>query len=348
MKINNKKIIVSTLALAMGAALAGSISGSVAWYQYSTRATASMEGVAAGTSRNLQITTTAAAAASKTHADWGWDVNLGKQDLQPVSPTVTDNVPSAFKRHSVRQYPAGKDAETTDYLKADLYFQSIDEDKLREEVTVYLETFRVNYTGSQQLDDALRIAISDGTNKFLVAKTAGDTITQGHLDLNKDGTDDRWIFEADDARWLSADGKKVSTIKPAKDADVTSYFTDEKCTVAATGTADGKTTYYVKGAAPADSATESDGDYILYGTQEKYTSTAWSALTTTFTDAYTVGTAGSFSFNTLESESEAAHLELYIWLEGWAKLGSPASSIWDSALHGEDFSLQMRFQTVAE
>ena len=55
MKINNKKIIVSTLALAMGAALAGSISGSVAWYQYSTRASAQIAGSAAGTARNLYV-----------------------------------------------------------------------------------------------------------------------------------------------------------------------------------------------------------------------------------------------------------------------------------------------------
>ena len=355
MKINNKKIIVSTLALAMGAALAGSISGSVAWYQYSTRATASMSGVAAGTSRNLMISTSAAAAASKTSTDWGWDVQFASQDLEPVSPTVNPSTlaVSAFKKHSVRQYVAGKDAvANTDYLKADLYFQSIDENKAREAVTVYLETFNVNYTGGEHLDDALRVAISDGTHNYVTAKAAGDTTTQGHLDLNNDGTDDRWIFEADDSRWLSADGKKVSTIKPAKDADVTSYFTDETCETPATGTADGKTVYYVKGSEPADSATEAghEGDYILYGSQEKYTSTAWSALTTSFTDEYTAApTAGSLSFDTLESDSTAAHLEIYVWLEGWAEIGSPtASNIWDNALHGEDFSIQMRFQTEAE
>ena len=54
MKIN-KKVMVTTLALAMGAALAGSISGSVAWYQYSTRASAQLTGTSVGTSRNLQI-----------------------------------------------------------------------------------------------------------------------------------------------------------------------------------------------------------------------------------------------------------------------------------------------------
>ena len=55
MKINNKKIIVSTLALAMGAALAGSISGTVAWYQYSTRAPAEFLGVAAHCTENIEL-----------------------------------------------------------------------------------------------------------------------------------------------------------------------------------------------------------------------------------------------------------------------------------------------------
>ena len=55
MKLSNKKIIVSTLALAMGAALAGSISGSVAWYQYSTRASAVVNGVSAGVTGDMAV-----------------------------------------------------------------------------------------------------------------------------------------------------------------------------------------------------------------------------------------------------------------------------------------------------
>ena len=51
----NKKIIVSALALAMGATLAGSISGTVAWYQYSTRAQAAYIGTSIGASENLEI-----------------------------------------------------------------------------------------------------------------------------------------------------------------------------------------------------------------------------------------------------------------------------------------------------
>lgn len=53
MKKNLSKVIVPTLAIAIGAAIAGSISGTVAWYQYSTRVNVAYLGTSAGTSGNL-------------------------------------------------------------------------------------------------------------------------------------------------------------------------------------------------------------------------------------------------------------------------------------------------------
>ncbi len=357
MKINNKKIIVSTLALAMGAALAGSISGSVAWYQYSTRATAAMQGVSAGTSRNLKITQTAAAAANKAHADWGWDINLGKHDLKPVSPVVTSGVPGSFKSHGVRQFPFA-DAEGTEYLHYDLYFQSIDETGNREAVEVYLETFNVTYGGSKKLDEAIRFAISDGTTSLVTSKDAGTTVTQGHLDLNKDTVDDRWIFEADDRTGLVNDSgtwKKVDTVHLAKDELIpadTYYGTYSNYTLSnpiasGTVTAEGGVDYYKIGSAPGENASYNEGDYIIYSSgAASYDTTAWNAMKSTFTNEYTLGSTGSFHFTTLESDASAAHLSIYIWLEGWEEIDG--SSIWDSGLVGEQFSIQMRFQTLAE
>lgn len=54
MKIN-KKLVVSALALCMGAGLAGSITGTIAWYQYSTKSTVSMLSTSVGVRRNMQI-----------------------------------------------------------------------------------------------------------------------------------------------------------------------------------------------------------------------------------------------------------------------------------------------------
>ena len=55
MKLNKNKIIVSALGLVIGASLAGSVSGTIAWYQYSTRANVSFIGQASGFSGNLQM-----------------------------------------------------------------------------------------------------------------------------------------------------------------------------------------------------------------------------------------------------------------------------------------------------
>ena len=55
MKLNKNKIIVSALALVIGTSLAGSVTGTLAWYQYSTRANVSFIGQSSGFSGNLQM-----------------------------------------------------------------------------------------------------------------------------------------------------------------------------------------------------------------------------------------------------------------------------------------------------
>ena len=55
MKIKKKSIIIPAFALLIGASLAGSISGTVAWYQYSTRVNAAFVGTSVGASGNLQM-----------------------------------------------------------------------------------------------------------------------------------------------------------------------------------------------------------------------------------------------------------------------------------------------------
>lgn len=55
MKSRFNKIVIPTLAICLGAALAGSISGTVAWYQYSTRASIAYLGTTAGTAGNLKL-----------------------------------------------------------------------------------------------------------------------------------------------------------------------------------------------------------------------------------------------------------------------------------------------------
>ena len=104
MKTNSKKkILVSTLALAMGAGLAGSISGSVAWYQYSTRTTAQLQGVSAGTTRNLQVRL----GTDENHNTAGdWKQDLSVADINAflgIGPNNnnTDDLPNALALNPV-------------------------------------------------------------------------------------------------------------------------------------------------------------------------------------------------------------------------------------------------------
>ncbi len=55
MKLDLKKVIIPTLAIAIGAAIVGSVSGTVAWYQYSTRVSTAYLGTTAGTAGNLKL-----------------------------------------------------------------------------------------------------------------------------------------------------------------------------------------------------------------------------------------------------------------------------------------------------
>ena len=151
---NAKKVVVSVLALAMGAGIAGSISGSIAWYQYSTRTTAQLQGVSAGTTRNLQLRIKK----NGLGAEEGWLQDLSVEDLNtylgidstddekpdvlklnPVTNQTTGNAKDAaltgFKGHPVYQYPTLPDAAQTigegeekvwNYVTIPLQFRLVD------------------------------------------------------------------------------------------------------------------------------------------------------------------------------------------------------------------------------
>ena len=77
MKILNKnKIIVSALALCIGASLAGSVSGTIAWYQYSTRANVAFIGESGGFSGNLQMRFL-----SEADDDSAWRTRISWQEM---------------------------------------------------------------------------------------------------------------------------------------------------------------------------------------------------------------------------------------------------------------------------
>ena len=184
---NSKKIIVSTLSIAMGAALAGSIAGSVAWYQYSTRASVSMVGTAAGTSRNLLVSATGADGTFSTYAK-GSDgilkpvraihnttITEGVSDLSNAVLDGTAQGKIAFYDKPVYQYAnSGKSISVADFLSGDyavqqtFYFKVEDrvdgeDPEVQENKNIYLENLEiagVSAANTLDLSDAVRVNIT--------------------------------------------------------------------------------------------------------------------------------------------------------------------------------------------
>ena len=185
MKINNKKIIVSTLALAMGAALAGSISGSVAWYQYSTRASAQIVGTSAGTEGRLQVKEFSA-------ADTTYDNHIELFDAAEFKPLSVkkEGTSLTFYEHPVYQYPnltAAATDGTAGYHDYELSFRFQTNEKKEQDwqdVTdkdIYLSYFAIEpKTGDVDVTAAGKVNFILGSST-----TAVETSIKAKLDMNK-------------------------------------------------------------------------------------------------------------------------------------------------------------------
>lgn len=222
--MNSKKIVVSTLALAMGAALVGSISGSVAWYQYSTRVTTAISGTSTGSSRNLQIASSELADLVDPAAN-GWGYNIAPAahtSMNPVTPVFNDSgvATGDFKRQPVYQYftTGWKDADNDDVISYDMYLQAV-ENGSRVALPVYLTGYQISLTQNSNavdnvIKDALRVQITpitwnaeanEGNGAFvdgdpiLLSNKGGATTIAGKLDLNNNGLLDKDGFYADDS-----------------------------------------------------------------------------------------------------------------------------------------------------
>lgn len=296
----NKKVIASALTVAMGAGLVGSISGTVAWYQYSTRATVQMLGASIGVSKNLQV------------AIYGGNgtvpANLWKQELKTsdimnyldqegtavdFKPITTSGVVTkdaglgtlTFKGNP-RQYVADPAnwiaAKTTDYVSLPLYFRSVENngtsiiEAVKNIGLLDAKISNKSVSGKKDISNAVRIAIEpvDSTADKAVLANVASTATYGKLDLNGDGEFDReWsgYSEADDYE----QGDEI--IYGTANTNQTSYNL--------TATADKTALFCTEGY-------DSNGDEALVGGKHFGKTTA----------------AGPLKMN------------VTIWLEGWQKL----------------------------
>lgn len=343
-----KKIIISALALTIGAGLAGSITGTAAWYQYSTRTSVAITGEAKGATGNLNVRIRQDGQA----ADAGWTTFISKKQLgdfltskgygtniQPITPAVTDAglgkdsalpVNSADNELDFRSNPIpGKGpydqwnrATKANYFVIPLQLRYTNQGNNGQENVsegVYLSdvTLEQRTVGgaTNDISKALRfhISASDGTAtvNHLISKEGGTTVTKGKLDLDGDGAND--IARSSD-RYGFSDADSAAT------PEAIDYGAGNQ--VAYSADPDAASTVVVK---------EREG---LNGDD---------LVDASATSDKLIGStvAGSASF---------LNVDIVIWVEGWQTFTNTSgeSSIWSKKFVGSDFNIGFTFSTNPE
>ena len=324
MKLNSKKLITSAMLTLIGASMVGSVAGTVAWYQYSTRASAAYVGTSTKCSEKLQVVVgTKDEAETKTDSDWKTALSVSNITdyiaAQPgqnattaaqVTPVTAGNQKknealNTLKAHPVynyTEYSAWQDAAATDYVTFPLTFRVVDVDggsdtsKLAQDMDLYLQDLLIqadshNPTAKGDISDAIRVhfATTEAPAKYWLFSNKGETIdTCGELDLDGDTHPDA----------ASARGTNYSF---------------ENTTTLTYGDADSKEEAYKL----ADvKATDTNG---------------------ALTGGQAIGTIGANTTLTIN---------VTIWLEGWQKFGATGSesAMWDPATYiGAMFDVGMTF-----
>lgn len=203
MKINKAKMMVSTLAIIAGAATVGSISGTVAWFQYNTRVTAAYVGTTASTTGALQIKV----------GNNAYKADLTSTDISTYLTSVSNNttvkpitfgaqasgdaLPATAYGNPVYQYfdySSWQLAAATDYISLPLTvkYTSVEETPAAlSDQDVWIKDLRIQaHTGSEDISSAIRVHMATASQKFLFSKEAAEVDAGAKLDLNNDSQED--------------------------------------------------------------------------------------------------------------------------------------------------------------
>lgn len=227
----NRKTIIPAFALLAGAALAGSVSSTIAWYQYSTRTNVAYLGTSAGTSGNLQVRIKDGNYGAD--GDWGTQISYNDVDTflesKKIAPITSgemdkdDALPDTLYANPIAGFgplSQWKTADATSYVVIPLQFRFIERDGSRDnggnlitkqkEHDIYLTDLFIgnDYTNAtnakRDLSSAVRVhfdAYDDAatpTHAYrLASKNGGDTAVTGNLDLDNDGELDKIYTEED-------------------------------------------------------------------------------------------------------------------------------------------------------
>lgn len=306
MKTNKAKLSVLMLAIVSVMSLAGSVTGTLAWYQYSTRATAGFIGQSKSVTKNLQISTDKTtwksdltskelftAAQIKAGSEENPDKTVGTAFSPITSGAMEKNATLGElydePQYQYADYKTWHKASKTKYITFDLYFRYVQKVNGKEEFVsrdVTLTDLTIEGEGNKgtDLSSTIRVHFSSEKTNALASKLGKETLTGGNLDLNGDGnfdTEKRYEWEDDNDPLIYGDNgiQKAykSTVEKSNEGTVTGLLSE------------------------VNNKGDINGGIALCTTQA---STATETGTTTLTPA------------------EPQKLTVTIWLEGWQKIGT--------------------------
>lgn len=235
MKIN-KKLIVASLSTALGLGIVGSVTGTVAWYQYSTKAITSIVGANASQSGLLRISTDdnnykkdlyttdilgAAENAESNNFSGNFEpVTFGGVAKDGAMPSDAYLNPR-LGHQPLNEWKAAK-GKNYEYLQYDLYLKAEKYDETANDyipvagLPIYLSNMEIiNGTVGKDIADAVFVHIAvDGGDNFLISRTGADVNTYGELDLDNDSHNDPYF------------GYQPDIADPAHYNDPVAYGTD--------------------------------------------------------------------------------------------------------------------------
>ena len=219
---SSKKFIVTALSTALGLGIVGSITGTIAWYQYSTRSTAAFIGTSVKSTANLevsvdgthfysrltssQINAQLASEACKnaflspvtTGADTAADDALPAKFY--TNPAYQDFQYDSDNEHGIRGWGTAKAIEYVQFTLT-LRYTGVSNGTAASGIEgkkIYLNDLLIDENSGntkKNISDAVRVHL-DSTNDMYLSNNGQATVLGGKLDMNRDGmldTDGKWI-----------------------------------------------------------------------------------------------------------------------------------------------------------
>ena len=196
-----RKLVITSLSILVGAAVAGSITSTAAWFQYNIRAQVAYTGTTSHCTKMLKIS-------ADNGASWNNNINLSSLASNPFSPITTGSqlknadLPATFyAQPNYRQgaYSNWLTASTDSYAQFTIWIKVNDVDGNSTPTqlanAVYLTDVTIqdaSNDGAPDLSDALRVHVATSDSKyFLFAKSVTSTAVGGYLDINCDNKYDK-------------------------------------------------------------------------------------------------------------------------------------------------------------